>query len=150
MNEKRESVKILEECIDLQSKKSADYQADVSEIKQAEYYPHGVTTIYDIMHAKMLRIKSVLAKMEAGHDANFESVEDSCKDLINYSSFMVSYLRGKMDGQVGNRDAFNRPMKPGPYMQANPEDYKDMFDRLKNMSANTSMGMWPRNSKVDF
>jgi hypothetical protein len=107
MNE-RASVTVLRECIDLQTEKSADYQADVSGIKQAEYYPHGVNTIYDIMHAKMLRIKSVLAKMESGNGANFESVEDSCKDLINYSSFMVSYLRGDMDGQDPGRDSFNR------------------------------------------
>jgi len=104
----RESVKVLRECIDLQTKKSADYQASVSEIKQAEYYPNGVTTIYDIMHAKMLRIKSVMAKTEAGLDTNFESLEDSAKDLINYASFMVSYLRGKMDGQDPNKNVFNK------------------------------------------
>jgi hypothetical protein len=117
MNE-RESVSVLRECIDLQTKKSADYQSSVSEIKQAEYYPHGVNTIFDIMHAKMLRIKSVLAKMEAGEGVNFESVEDSCKDLINYSSFMVSYTRKKMDGQDPERDVFNRK-KYTPTVSAN-------------------------------
>ena len=107
----RESIKVLKDCIELQNKKSSDYQAAVSEIEQAEYYPHGVNTIYDIMHAKMLRIKSVLAKIEHGASVvNFESVEDSCMDLINYSSFMVSYLRHAMDGQDPLKDVFNRSL----------------------------------------
>jgi hypothetical protein len=92
-----ESVKVLQECADLQLKKSIDYQNPNSKVKQAMHYRHGVDTIYDIMHGKMLRIQSLL---EAKTDnPNFESLEDSFKDLINYGSFAVSYLRGKMDGQ---------------------------------------------------
>src|SRR5665213_2418504 len=34
-----ESVKVLQECIDLQLKKSRDYQNPASTIKQADYYP---------------------------------------------------------------------------------------------------------------
>jgi hypothetical protein len=92
-----ESVKVLQECADLQLKKSNDYQNPNSKVKQAMHYRRGVDTIYDIMHGKMLRIQSLL---EAKTDnPNFESLEDSFKDLINYGSFAVSYLRGKMDGQ---------------------------------------------------
>ena len=36
------------------------------------------------------------------------SLEDSAKDLINYASFMVSYMRGKMPGQDTNADYKNR------------------------------------------
>jgi hypothetical protein len=93
-----ESVKVLQECADLQLKKSNDYQNPNSKVKQAMHYRRGVDTIYDIMHGKMLRIQSLL---EAKTDnPNFESLEDSFKDLINYGSFAVSYLRGKMDGQA--------------------------------------------------
>lgn len=108
-NVERYSITVLKECIDLQIKKGADYQADISGIKQADYYQHGVWTIYDTMHAKMLRIKSVLMKIENGGDAgNFESVQDSARDLVNYCSFMCSYLDGKMDGQSIDRDIFNK------------------------------------------
>jgi hypothetical protein len=31
-------------------------------------------------------------------------------DLINYASFVVSYCRGKMDGQSPDRDFLNRPV----------------------------------------
>ena len=42
---------------------------------------------------------------------NFESVEDSLKDMINYASFAVAYSRGKIDGQDPNRDFLNRLKK---------------------------------------
>jgi hypothetical protein len=48
--------------------------------------------------------------MEADPDyaPNFESLEDSGKDLINYASFLVAYCRGKVDGQDPDRDFLNR------------------------------------------
>ena len=38
-------------------------------------------------------------------------MEDSFKDLINYSSFAVQYCRGKIPGQSPNRDFLNREIK---------------------------------------
>lgn len=106
----RESVNVLQECIDLQKKKSRDYQNPNSKIKQADYYPSGCLTILEIMHAKMLRMRSVMEAMQndPSYAQNFESLEDSAKDLINYASFFVSYSRGKVDGQEPDRDFMNR------------------------------------------
>lgn len=108
----RASVDVLVECAKLQIKKGRDYQNDASTIRQADYYPSGVRTIHEIMHAKMLRIKSLLDTIEQNPDAepNFESVEDSFKDLINYTSFAVAYSRGQIDGQKSYRDMLNRRM----------------------------------------
>ena len=104
-----ESINVLEECKLLQLKKSNDYQNKNSSIKQADYYPRGCFTILDIMHGKVLRMRSVLEAMESNnYDPNFESLEDSAKDLINYSSFFVSYLRKKIQGQDLNKDFLNR------------------------------------------
>lgn len=108
----RASVRVLRECIDLQLAKSKDYQSDASNIKQAEHYLRGVDTIVDTCHGKMLRIRSLLASAKQGIAPKHESIEDSFKDLINYASFAVSYLRGQMDGQDPNRDMFNEPKKP--------------------------------------
>jgi hypothetical protein len=105
-NQERESVKVLRECIELQLKKSQDYQNPNSNVKQAMHYRRGIDTIYDIIHGKMIRIQSLI---ESGNTPNHESIEDSFKDLINYASFAVSYLRGKMEGQDPNRDMFNEP-----------------------------------------
>lgn len=107
----RESVTVLRECIELQLTKSRDYQNPNSKIKQADYYPNGVITLLDITHAKKLRMDSVVAAMQNDPDykPNFESIEDSAKDLINYCSFIVSYCRGKMEGQNPDHDFLNRP-----------------------------------------
>ena len=106
MTIERESVKVLQECIDLQLKKSQDYQNPNSNVVQAMHYRRGIDSIHDTMHGKMLRAQSLL---ESGSTANFESLEDTYKDLINYASFAVSYIRGKMEGQDPNRDFLNRP-----------------------------------------
>lgn len=107
----RESITALLECIELQLTKSRDYQNPNSKIKQADYYPNGVITLLDIIHAKKLRMDSVVAAMQNDPDykPNFESIEDSAKDMINYCSFIVSYCRGKMEGQNPDHDFLNRP-----------------------------------------
>lgn len=101
----RESVNVLQECIELQLRKSRDYQNPNSNVVQAMHYRRGIDSIHDIMHGKMLRAQSLL---ESGTNPNFESLEDTYKDLINYASFAVAWLRGKMEGQNPNLDAFNK------------------------------------------
>ena len=105
-----ESVKALRECIELQLRKSRDYQNPNSTVKQADYYPSGVKTIHEICHAKMLRAKSVMEAMEndPSYSQNFESLEDSFKDLINYASFAISYCREQIPGQTPGHNIFNR------------------------------------------
>lgn len=82
----------------------------MSTVRQADHYPHGINTIMDMVHQKMIRAKSLLETQERSgvSEAKFESLEDTLKDAINYLSFAVSWLRGAMDGQDPNRDAFNR------------------------------------------
>ena len=106
----RYSVNVLRECIDLQNKKANDYQNPNSTIKQADYYPSGCLTILEIIQAKVLRMRSVMEAMQndPAYKPNFESLEDSAKDLINYASFYVAYSRGKVDGQEADRDFLNR------------------------------------------
>lgn len=106
----RESIKVLQECIELQRKKSNDYQNPNSTVRQADYYPSGCLTILDTMQAKILRMRSVMEAMvnDPTYKPNFESLEDSAKDLANYASFFVAYSRGKVDGQDPARDFLNR------------------------------------------
>ncbi len=110
MNNDKESLRVLKECAELQLKKSNDYQNPRSTIRQADYYPSGVKTILEIMHGKVLRARSVMEAMEFDPDynPNFESLEDSFKDLINYATFAVSYMRGGIDGQSPDKDFLNR------------------------------------------
>lgn len=110
----RASVKVLKEAIELQNRKSQDYQNPLSRVRQADHYPRGVYTILDIVNGKLLRMYSVLETMEAGGRINFESVEDSAVDAINYLSFVVAYLRGEIDGQDPFNDIFNRRGQANP------------------------------------
>ena len=106
----RESIKVLQECAEIQDRKSRDYQNPNSRIKQADYYPRGVMSIMELINTKTIRLWSVLEAMEndPNYEPNFESIEDSLKDLINYSSFAVAYARGGIDGQDPGRDFLNR------------------------------------------
>lgn len=113
---------ILAEAIELQQKKGQDYQNKNSTIKHADYYPRGVDTILDTMNGKLLRIRSLLEAIKNGDSQNFESIQDSCIDLINYSSFLASYIEGGIDGQNPNNDMFNQSknlVKPHEIRQVN-------------------------------
>jgi len=105
---KRESANILLEAAEIQQRKGDDYQNPLSRVRQVDHYPRGVYTILDTVNGKLLRMYSVLETMESGGKINFESVEDSALDAINYLSFVVAYLRGDIDGQEPGKDIFNR------------------------------------------
>ena len=108
----RASANILLEAADIQEKKGQDYNNEASRVTQADYYPNGVYSILDICQAKVLRMYSVLDTMQAGGNPNFESIEDSAIDLINYASFVAAYIRGQVPGQKADRDIFNKPIIP--------------------------------------
>ena len=124
----KESVNVLYECIELQNKKAQDYQNPNSNVKQAMHYRRGIDTIHDVMHSKMLRAQSLL---ETARDKsspvvpNFESLEDTYKDLINYASFAVSYLRKSMEGQDSSRDIFNEKRTVPPKLKDTNERNTD-------------------------
>jgi hypothetical protein len=103
----RESVKILNECIDLQLRKSQDYQNPNSNVTQAMHYRRGIDTIHDTLQGKLYRAQSLL-ESDRPDSANYESLEDTYKDLINYASFAVAWLRGKIPGQSAELDIFNK------------------------------------------
>lgn len=111
-SKKKASVKVLDECIELQLAKSKDYQNEASTVMQADYYPRGIESIYDMMNTKMLRLRSIMDAMQSSdHKPNFESLRDTAKDLINYTSFYAAYLDGGVPGQKSDRDHFNKPIK---------------------------------------
>ena len=95
----------------MQLKKSQDYQNPNSNVVQAMHYRRGVDSIHDIMQGKLYRAQSLLESGRAD-SANFESLEDTYKDLINYASFAVAWLRGGIPGQDPNRDMFNNKVVP--------------------------------------
>lgn len=142
----RESVNVLNECIEIQKKKSNDYQNPNSNIRQADYYPNGCISIFDAIHAKTLRMRSVMEAMtnDPKYTPNYESLEDSAKDLINYASFFVAYMRGKIDGQKPDRDWLNRkvPMKSTDYAPT-----QEQIESIRPLSTIISMN-WMKDPNI--
>ena len=132
------SVRVLRECIDLQLAKSKDYQNDASTVVQADYYPRGVDSIYDMLNTKMLRIRSLLdtARANAAAEPKFESLRDTAKDLINYASFFAAWLDKGIEGQekLGHVDMFNRPGPMPPAQSANSGWFTDSAGRIQPVS----------------
>lgn len=122
----RESIRILRECIELQIRKSQDYQNEASSVTQAMHYRRGIATIHDMIEQKILRARSLIEAFEAaGTSPNNEALEDTYKDIVNYSSFAAAWLRGLLPGQDMTRDMLNRPrpdvvpaVKAGPGIAA--------------------------------
>jgi len=128
------SVKVLRECIALQQKKSEDYQNPSSSVRQAMHYRRGVDTIHDMIEQKLLRARSLIEAMQqptVSVAVNFESLEDTYKDLANYASFAVAYIRGEMDGQDEHHDAFNRPLSKK--WNGGGNTLKNVADRLEKV-----------------
>ena len=49
----KESLKVLQECAEMQAKKSQDYQSDGSNVTQSMHYRRGVDTIHDVILGKV-------------------------------------------------------------------------------------------------
>ncbi|MGB4824971.1 MAG: hypothetical protein WBP82_08730, partial [Leuconostoc mesenteroides] len=110
--EKRKfAIRFLEDCKDLMIKKAAAYNADISTVKSADYYPRGLDDLYHMIHIKMLRAKSLIDLMRAGQSVNFENLQDTLMDLVNFSALTAEFNAGQMDGQNLELDLFCRPIK---------------------------------------
>ena len=84
--------KILTEVADLKERKSQDYQG--SSFNESDYFPYGQQSFNHMLWTKILRIRSTSEQP----DVNFESVEDSLKDLIAYATMNIEWLRSDFSG----------------------------------------------------
>lgn len=71
-------------------KKSSDYNSD-SKYALENYFPFGPVSYAQMIHTKSMRILSVTEKQLNGQVTNFESLQDSALDMINYSMFLADY-----------------------------------------------------------
>lgn len=74
---------ILMEAADLQEKKAEDYRIGV---QLHEYFPFGSLSYIQMIHTKSLRLVSLGHKKK---DSQYESIRDTCLDIINYSAFFI-------------------------------------------------------------
>ena len=80
-------LKLIEPAVALVARKGEDYNANT--IQLAEYFPFKDKSYQQMLHMKVLRMRSLLDK---GSAPNFDSMLDSVYDLLNYAVFYLEYL----------------------------------------------------------
>lgn len=85
------ALQVLKEAAELKELKSKDYQGN--QWSEEDYFPFGDASYIHMLWTKMLRIRSV-AEQE---DQNFESLEDSLVDMINYAAMYAAFVVNKKE-----------------------------------------------------
>ena len=83
---KMTALQVLKDAAELKELKSKDYQGSL--FTEEDYFPFADASYIHMLWTKMLRVRSV-AEQE---DQNFESLEDSLLDMINYSAMYAAYI----------------------------------------------------------
>ena len=93
------SFSFIAEACQLVLKKSEDYNRDALEkggtdsAKRDVYFPFYHFSYAQMIHTKAQRLNSLVLRLAEGKAPNFESTEDTLKDLINYASFYGERLQ---------------------------------------------------------
>lgn len=82
---------VVREAIELLERKSKDYNRGA--ISRERYFPHGLLSYHQMLHTKVLRLESLLQKPDS--NPNFESIEDTLKDLLNYAIMTLQFIRNE-------------------------------------------------------
>ena len=83
------AIQILKDAADLKQRKSKDYQG--GKWTEEDYFPFGDKSYLHMIVTKYLRIMSV-AEQE---NTNFESLEDSLIDMINYCAMYAAFIENR-------------------------------------------------------
>jgi hypothetical protein len=82
------AAQILYECAALLERKGRDYNS--GGINRDDYYIYGRKSLMTIIHGKYMRLRSLT---ETEDTPNFESIEDTLKDLANYCAIFADWER---------------------------------------------------------
>ena len=113
------AVDVLYEAAALKELKSKDYQG--GKWKEEDYFPFGHQSYIHMLWTKILRIRNIA---EGDQETNFESLEDSLKDLSVYSAMYAAW--------VMNEKAYQERMK-----RYSDEDHDDnpLYDLYLDIGA---------------
>lgn len=79
------------------ARKSADYNhgkgSDIHAVDRSSYFPFGDASYAHMIHTKSQRFVSLVQKQLGGGKPEFESLNDTALDLINYSGFFIAAHR---------------------------------------------------------
>lgn len=75
-------------------KKSQDYNhgknSNPHDVDRSEYFPFGAASYAQMIHTKAQRFNSLVQKQLDGGESNFEGLDDTALDIINYAGFYLS------------------------------------------------------------
>ena len=83
------ATQILKDAAELKERKSKDYQG--GRWTEEDYFPFGHQSFCHMIHTKYMRMMSVVEQEET----NFESLEDTLIDLINYSAMYAAWIENQ-------------------------------------------------------
>ena len=86
---KTTAIQILKDAADLKQRKSEDYQG--GRWSEEDYFPFGHQSYMHMIHTKYLRMRSVMDQ----NNPNFESLEDTLIDMINYCAMYAARLENE-------------------------------------------------------
>jgi len=78
---------LVEKNVKLMESKHGDYNE--GGVTLESYFPFGNKSYAQMLHVKTMRMVSLL---QSGREPNYESVEDTVRDLINYSVYYLDFL----------------------------------------------------------
>jgi len=99
---------LIEPAIKLIDRKGEDYNNVVA---LEEYFPFKDQSYQQMLHMKVLRMRSVLGKKSA---PNFDSLVDSAYDLINYTVFYLDYLAKEKPSAETQPNGLGTPYRGKP------------------------------------
>lgn len=85
---------VLKKVVELRIRKGQDYNSGPT---LDDYFPFGHYSYTQMIHLKVTRIHSLLAKKQT---PNFDSLLDTLEDLINYTTF---YAEAISTGKLSNK-----------------------------------------------
>jgi predicted HAD superfamily Cof-like phosphohydrolase len=90
--------------------KTDDYDDEHDpEFLHATYYPNGINDIMYEIQKKVKRLRRQFKKIfSGGSGPKTDSIQDSLRDISIYSAIGHTIVEGKLEGQIENRDMFNR------------------------------------------
>lgn len=96
-------LELIEPAIKLVDRKGEDYNQTIS---LHEYFPFKDASYQQMLHMKVLRMRSLLGK---GSAPNFDSMLDSVYDLLNYAVFYLEYLERQPKAPVITLNPLAKP-----------------------------------------
>lgn len=88
-------LELIQPAIDIVVKKHEDYNNESLGLKN--YFPFGDQSYVQMLHVKSQRLVGLT---QSGAVANFESVNDTVLDLINYAVFYLKFLKDEQNAKT--------------------------------------------------